>query len=351
LRLARKESEGRSGIFRAASFRKITKTRAALQLGASFSDIAACNASPQFCPDIGAIKCKAFTAKRQRGINVAEQDMQTKLTAALRAQPKPSPVRSPVMLAGGALAVALLAGAAFLFWPSDDALVIHASDRAGVEADLRRMTASLPEGNKEAYQSGFLTLILDRYPPASGLDGFARLALMEAALDASPQTMDGVTVEDILAAGRANLDRIAEKDTAAAQTVAQKGQLAECLTARLPITNARVVRGDYGRTLTYTVTNNLSWAISGIYISYDITSKGRSVPWETNDGALSIAGGLEPGETKELRYPLSLFPADAPDDLVVTARTIDVADAQQRQLVRDVRIIDWSEALSDQTCK
>lgn len=282
---------------------------------------------------------------------MAQQDMQAKLSAALRAQPRPAPARNPGMLAGGAVAMALLAGAAFLFWPVDDALVIHASDRAGLEDDLRRMTASVPEADLKAYQSGFLSLVLDRYPPAQGVEGVARLALMQAATDAAHQTMDGVTVEDILAAGRANLDRIAAKEAAKADAVAQKGQLVECLTARLPITNASVARGDYDRTLSFTVTNNLPWAISGIYVAYDITSDGRSVPWESDSAARSIAGGLEPGETQELRYPLSLFPTDAPDDLRVAVHTIDVADAQQRQLVRDVRVMGWADEVSDQTCQ
>ena len=293
---------------------------------------------------------------------MTQQEIQAKLSGAFRAQPKSKTLQLPAFVMGGAVAVALLAGAAFFFWPSGGALEIHATDRAGVEADLKRMTASVPAADLEAYQSGFLTLILDRYPPAQGLKGFARMALMEPALDAAHDTMDGVTVQDLIAAGRANLDRAAvdaaakaqadvQKDADKAQADAKKEQVAACLQSRLPIANANVTRGDYGRSLSFTVTNNLPWAISGIYVAYDITSEGRAVPWETDDAAREIVGGMEPGETEDFTYPLTGFPDEAPDALTVTARTIDVADAQQRQLVREVRIIGWSDDLSDQTCE
>ena len=86
-------------------------------------------------------------------------------------------------------------------------------------------------------------------------------------------------------------------------------------------------------------------------VTCDITSEGRSVPWASDRGAQAIAGGIEPGETKELTYPLMGLPTDAPDDLHTAVRVIDVADAQQRQLVRDVTVSGRAEALLDQTCK
>jgi len=175
--------------------------------------------------------------------------------------------------------------------------------------------------------------------------------MVEPALAAAHEYMQGVTVADIVAAGRANLDRIEAGKAEAAQAALQKELLAACLQSRLPVTKASVVRGPYERTLTFTITNNLPWAISGVRIACAITSTGRTVPWSSDTGVRSIAGGLEPGETKELTYPLSLFPSDAPDDLGVLAPVVDVGDSRQRQLVRDVRVIGWSEELSDQTCE
>lgn len=284
-------------------------------------------------------------------MTMTQEDIQAKLSQALRGQAKAKSTQIPILAIGSAVAIAVLAGVAFLFWPVGDALEILAADRAGVEADLKRMTASVSEADKEAYQSGFIILLLDRYPPAKGLDGFARLSMVEPALDAAHENMQGVTVADIVAAGRANLDRIEAGKVEAAQAVSQKELLVECLQSRLPVTNASVVRGPYERILTFTVANNLPWAISGVLVAYDITSKGRTVPWSSDNGSQSIAGGLEPGETKELTYPLSLFPSDAPDDLSVVARVVDVGDSQQRQLVRDVHIVSWSDELSDQTCE
>lgn len=284
-------------------------------------------------------------------MTMTQEDMQAKLSEALRSQAKAKGTPGPMMAMASAAAVAILAGVAFFFWPVDDALQIDAADRAGLEADLKRMAASVSADDKEAYQAGFVILLLDRYPPAKGLDGFARLSMVEPALAAAHENMQGVTVADIVAAGRANLDRIEAGKAEVAQAASQKELLVACLQSHLPVTKANVVRGQYDRTLSFTVRNNLSWAISGVRVSYDITSTGRTVPWSSDTGVRSIAGGLEPGETKELTYPLTFFPSDAPDDLAVMLRIVDVGDSQQRQLVGDVRIIGWREELSDQTCE
>ena len=293
---------------------------------------------------------------------MTEYEKQARLAAALRTQPKPSSVRKPLVLAGAAVVVAALGGAAFVFWPGDSKLEIRASNRAGVEADLQRMTESVAEADMEAYASGLLTMILDRYPPAQDLDGLGRFALIEPAFEAAHETMDGVTVDEIIAAGRENLDQeakreaaeVAAKETEEAkleQAEAEKRAILECLQARVVLNDASVTRGQFSRMLAFSVTNNLPWAISGVRVAHEITSDGRSVPWETDENSISIPGGLEPGETKLLTTSLTMFPDDAPDDLLISARIVDVADAKQRQLVRDVQVIGWSEELSDHTCE
>jgi len=136
--------------------------------------------------------------------------------------------------------------------------------------------------------------------------------------------------------------------SAAAQ---EDADIAQCLRDRVTLGNISVERNRYnlGRDLTIDVTNELQWAISGVMISYEVRSEGRSVPWETDRASLSIPGGIEPGETRQVTTTARVV-SDAPDNLLVAAHVIDVADPDQRQLVRAIRVIGWSDEPSNLEC-
>ena len=44
------------------------------------------------------------------------------------------------------------------------------------------------------------------------------------------------------------------------------------------------------------------------------------------------------------------FPSDAPEEVTLVAEVVDVADAEERQLIRDVIVIGWSEEKSPLMC-
>lgn len=137
-------------------------------------------------------------------------------------------------------------------------------------------------------------------------------------------------------------------NSAAAQ---EDADMAQCLQERVTLENISIERNRYnvGRDLTIDVTNELQWAISGVMIGYEVRSEGRSVPWEIDSASLSIPGGIEPGETRQVTTTARVI-NDAPEDLLVTAHVMDVADPEQRQLVRSIRVIGWADEISDREC-
>ncbi len=297
---------------------------------------------------------------------MANGDNHAALNAVFRTNPKkiigPQNSKSAAFRMGALAcgAAALIGGAAF-FFPNGGEWTIDANSREGVESDLRQMSEGLSATEKQIFLAGVMNIAIDRFPPSAGTAGLIRLGLFDAAMDAAPQTLNGVTRDEIMAVGRLMLERqatqqaseAAEEAREAAEQASEdaaKNSLRTCIGTHVTISNMRLEPGDFGPTLRLDVTNNLPWVISGAIADYEITSVGRSVPWHTDRAVNSFAGGLEPGETRTLSETIYGFPTNAPEQLNVAASITDVADAQQRQLVRDVRVIDWADGLSDALC-
>lgn len=231
-------------------------------------------------------------------------------------------------------------------------MTVDGSTQESYERSVKAMVESLPEEDREVFGKGLMNLIITHYPPAQGAEGFQALQFIEPAIEAAHITLDGVSKSEILARGRELAAKSGKKD--AEETGPDpKAALRECLQERIILSDVAAEEGRYGHTIHMNVTNNLSWAIAGIRVGYKVLSEGRSVPWEQDDFSLSISGGIEPGETREIRTSLHGIPAIAPKELIATAEVLDVADPQSRQLIRDVRVIggNWSEEISDLPCE
>ena len=237
-------------------------------------------------------------------------------------------------------------------WAED--FVVDGSTREAYERSIKTMAESLPEEDRELFAKGLIDLVFTRYPPAQGAKGLEALLFIQPAAEAAHITLDGVGREEIVERGRELAARAkartSEKETSVADV---KATLRQCIQERVIFTNAVVEQGSFGHTIQIEVTNGLSWAIAGIRIGYTITSAGRSVPWEQDDFALSISGGIEPGETRTVRTSIQRIHSDAPSDLMVDVEVLDVADPQFRQLLRDVRVIGgkWTDETSDLPCE
>ncbi|MEP3895681.1 hypothetical protein [Pseudophaeobacter sp.] len=227
--------------------------------------------------------------------------------------------------------------------------VVDGSSTETYERSVKSMVEGMSDEDREAFGRGLMNLIITGYPAAQGAEGLAMLQFMEPAVEAAHITLDGMSREEILSRGR----EIVAADNSSHQQpqgADPTEDLRTCLQASVLVTNPSIEKGSYGRTISMDVTNNLTWAIAGIRVEYIAMSEGRSVPWERDNFSLSISGGIEPGETRTIRTSASLFPSDAPEELITTASVLDVSDPLERQLIKDVTVIGWAEEQSSMNC-
>lgn len=215
------------------------------------------------------------------------------------------------------------------------------------ERSIRAMADTLDDAEKAIFAKGLMNIVITEYPAASGLEGLGLLSIMPAATEAAHITLNGYTLDEILERGRS-----LEPDQAVATTSGDGApdDAIACLQANVAISNAVAEKGSYGFTLSFDVTNSLPWAMSGIRVGYRIITEGRSVAWDEDSSALSVSGGIEPGETRTLSTSLFSIPADAILPLVAEVEVLDVADPEQRLLIGEVTIIGWAEEPSAMTC-
>lgn len=80
-----------------------------------------------------------------------------------------------------------------------------------------------------------------------------------------------------------------------------------------------------------TITNGLDFALSDIGLRLKAKSPERAVAWHEGEAHLKLDGGLEPGETRQLRFNLSSFdgwrPDEYPEEAVWTGQAVSVENA------------------------
>lgn len=88
----------------------------------------------------------------------------------------------------------------------------------------------------------------------------------------------------------------------------------------------------------FTAQNNFQWPVSGVELRYEIVTPGRTVAWDKGVAVVSIPGGIEPGEFRELKvrnmrgYELTKTPFDYKLKLTIN----DVMDPEGRPLIQEV---------------
>lgn len=229
-----------------------------------------------------------------------------------------------------------------------DELTIDGTTQETFEASIREMTEGLSDEDAKAFAAGLMNMILTEYPPAKGQEGLSILFFAEEATKAAPRTLNGKTRDEILERGRSlSGSKIAATDD---QAASDQERVRECLRQAVVVEDATVERGDFSPSLQLTIANRLSWPIAGIRFHYEIRTEARAVPWAEDDTALAIAGGIEPGEVRTIGTSLFSMPSEAREPFDVRVTISDVADQDKRQLIGDVRIIDWGREPSARTC-
>lgn len=201
------------------------------------------------------------------------------------------------------------------------------------ERSAKAMVESIPEADRPAFAKGLINMILTRYPAAQGVEGFALLSLMPAAVEAAHVTMDGVTKEEIM--NRAK--EIAARDGSATTDPAPKDEAAamatrECLQKQVIVKEATFGNAEYiGKVLEISLENKLPFAIGAVDLDYVVKSTGRTIPWDEDDMRGKIAGGIEPGESRTVAY--GLYNTNAPEGAHVEVTITDAQDAAGRWAV------------------
>jgi hypothetical protein len=75
------------------------------------------------------------------------------------------------------------------------------------------------------------------------------------------------------------------------------------------------------------------------------------VPGINDTFFITVRGGINPGETRTIRTNAFGLSEDVnPESLIVEASILDVQDAQQRQLIREVTLMGAPREKSPQSC-
>ncbi|RUV62631.1 hypothetical protein EOA64_11370 [Mesorhizobium sp. M1A.F.Ca.IN.022.02.1.1] len=241
------------------------------------------------------------------------------------------------------LAIASLVVGLFVSVATADEMKIDGTSKETFAASAAAMAESLKPDEKEIFQKGLLNLIITRYPPAKGIEGLPLLAMMPQAMEVAHTTMNGVTKDEILERGR-------ELATKAAAAKPDYAAIRSCLQRNVIVSKARIERTDFGPNIILDVTNNLPWAISFVHIGYKVTTPGRSVPWSDENFGMDVNGGIEPGETRSIATNAFGIP-DIARNLQTEAQILDVADAEKRHLVGEVKFVGHPEQLTPNGCK
>lgn len=228
---------------------------------------------------------------------------------------------------------------------------VDGSSKEAYEKSLKAMADQLSPADKEIFSKGLINLMITRYPPAAGAQGLMLMQFMSAAIEAAPVNMNGVTADEIMARGR----EVAAKNPPAAATPAANVDtkaILDCVDKKVLITSPTFEKGDFSLGSRFKVTNNLPYAIAGIWIDYKIKSDNRSVPWSEENFVMEISGGIEPGETRQLSTSFNLLSRDTPLTAKVTMTVRDVADPDKKLVVKAAGgVSGWPNERSPKGCQ
>ncbi len=248
-------------------------------------------------------------------------------------------------------------------WPWGDDNELDFSSVETMQKSVKEVTKDMSSDDKKAFGQALLAILMEKNPVTGAAEpGLPQLLAMgqlgEKFYDGMGVWMSGVTVDEVKAKATRIAVQAAAKADADANAEAEKEEKAEalsaqqqCLNDRIVISNVHVEQGNYSNNLTFDVTNNLSFAISGVQFEYVVKQEGRSVPISKDNNSFSVSGGVEPGETKSLSYYYSGPMGDIGKTFVET-RMINAFDAGDLPLLdTNTMYLGRPEGFSDQKCE
>lgn len=248
-------------------------------------------------------------------------------------------------------------------WPWGRDNELDFSSVETMQKSVEEVTKEMSPADKKAFGQALLAILMEKNPVTGAAEpGLPQLMaigqLGDKFYNGMGVWMSGVTVDEVKAKATAIVAQEAAKEDVAANAEAEKQKEAEvlatqqqCLNDRIVISNIHVEKGGYSNNLTFDITNNLTFAISGVQFEYVVKQEGRSVPISKDDSSLSVSGGVEPGETKSLSYYYH-GPMGEAGKTFVDTRMINAFDAVELPLLdTNTMYLGRPEGFSNQKCK
>lgn len=227
---------------------------------------------------------------------------------------------------------------------------IDASSKQSLQASAEKVKAGLPAADGEAFTKAMQIIAMKDIADAIQTDGLLGAAASVSTMDASSQfdriaaTIQGKTgpeiikiAEDIEASRhKRQIDAVTGEisilETELAAAAAAQAKVQGTLDA-VKIAGSRYFWNEDGfidePIIQFTITNNAAVAIKRGYFHGILETPGRSVPWVDEDFNYEFPGGLEPGESKDLRLAPGSYgkwgnkELQARDDMVITVTVVD----------------------------
>lgn len=215
---------------------------------------------------------------------------------------------------------------------------IDGTSEESMTISVAKMKEGLDEEAKAAFEADLALIVVDAMDLKNAMKAAFKGEKVDsdAKMDSVRGALNGMTVEQV--AIRAQ--QIREKQAAEELNEAREKYLelmmkkeesekAQTELADFEVTDARLYKQKDGffeePVIEMTITNGTVHAVSRAYFRGRVVSPGRSIPWIEEDFNYSIAGGIEPGETQELRLSPNMFgpwgKVEVPADAVMTVTT------------------------------
>lgn len=221
--------------------------------------------------------------------------------------------------------------------------VADTSTEATTTSSLKKVRESLPESEQAKFDEALKEIIGSHISLAGFMSGQSPDSIRQQALG----DVNGKNGEQIIAEGEhIKADRAAKEKEQALKEIADLEAKAKAANeARKKLAEFQVIKSRYfvrhtdfmdQPIIQLTVKNGTDKAISRAYFHGVVASKGRAVPWISEDFNYQIAGGLQPGEKATWRLAPNPFSSwgstKVPSDAIMTVTVVMLDGADGKTL-------------------
>jgi hypothetical protein len=243
---------------------------------------------------------------------------------------------------------------------------IDTSTDERMKKSVEAARASLPEKDREKFDESLAVLAMSKVDFSDVFAGRTTAGNIESKVK---ESLNGKTAPEVIAAGQAVIVERRAKEQAREQERREKerkealaeiaelqkkkevAERAKSELAKFKVTRSRFYKRNGGfrdePIIELSLTNQTTISVSRAHFIGTLSSPGRAVPWLKETFSYKIAGGMEPGEAKELTLAPNMFSnwgkAEAPADAVFTVE-VSRLDGPDEKAAFDAGAFDADDA-------